>query len=727
MSKNFELLRRVEDRVWVPAESGPVAQHRVRRPSNRSSADEQPDWVRILSVLRRHWRWSVTFAGAVTAAVALFTWMMAPVYQPTARIEVDPRGAETFSLESGASNSDPSQYLETQAQELRSDELAMAVIRKLHLDRQHVSGSFPAGGPAQPASQPDIASAPPEETTALRSFRNHLKVSRDSTSHLISVSFAAHDPRLAAEVTNTLVDTFINNSYQTRHAAILNSTEWLSKQLDDIRSRVNESNRALAEFQSATGIASIDDSQSTFSERITELNRQMAQAQSDRIQYEAFIRRLQAAGDSELPQLSNDQVLQELNKKLSETQTQLSGALAIYGRRNPIVIKLEDEVSELKQQIVIQRKRVFDNLRTAYTAAVIRERLLDTQIARATKEVSQLARYNALKKDVQANTDVYNLLFTKVKEAGIAAESTTSNIRVIDRARVLQDPSRPQWLVNMIAALGAGLTGGLALAFVREGMDKKVRTVYDVRECTGLSAISVVPVIGATKGIFRSEHALDIAHTFLLDRPTSPESEALLGLCTTLRLSWRDRPPRVLLIASPFTGDGKTTLAVNLAIAVARRGRTCLMDGDLRKAGIGQVFGLSSERGLHDAIAGSASLDDVLVPVPNAENLTVLPAGSGPTHPSDLLCSENIGTVLSRLRERFEYIVVDSPPLLPFADARALAPLADGIVLVGRAGSTTRDALMRSIELLAEVNSAPVIGVVLNAAVVGVAPYYSYT
>jgi succinoglycan biosynthesis transport protein ExoP len=705
MSKNFELLSRVhrgDDLI-------------SSRPRRRSVASppvvEQSGWLRFRHVLQHRWGWSVIFAALVLIAAGITTHLMSPIYEPQSRIEIDPPGAEAFSLQSGTTGYDQSDYVETQAQELQSDEAALAVIRKLKLQR---NVEFNGSMSSRKRSMPTEASAMDSENRALAAFRERLKVQRDSASRLITLSFAAHDPRLAAEVTNTLVNDFIDMSYKNRHAAVLKSADWLSKQLDDLRAKVQESNRALADFQNTSGIASIDETQNTFSEKISELNRQLSQAQAERIQHEAFVQRLNADGEAQLPQLSSDPVIQDLTKQASETRAALSQAMVIYGKNNPHAVELQRRIDELESQIARQRKIVLGNLTTNYRAARARELLLQSEINDASKQSSEMARYFQLKKEAQANTDLYNQLYAKVKEAGISAESKSTNIRVIDPARVLSHPTRPNWKLNMLAALGAGLIGGIALAFVRDAMDRSLRTPDDIKQCTGLCSVSVVPVIGAAEGLLRSHRSYD--RKFLLDRPHSPESEALLGLHTSLRLSAPGSATRVLLIASPFSGDGKTTVAANLAIAEARHGKTCLVDADMRKTGVAKLFGLSAHTGLAQVLEGRASLEQAMIRISDIPNLMLLPGGTSSEHPGELLSQSGMGDLLRALRESFEFVVIDAPPILSYADARCLAVLVDGVVLVGRAGRTTKEALIRSIEILSEIHAPPVLEVVLNGA-----------
>jgi len=683
------------------------------------------EWLGAVRALRRHWRWSATFALAFSLCVAVIVLLMKPVYEPTARIEVDPPGNELFSLDPGSS-SDSIAYAETQAKNLETDQLAIAVIRKLHLDRNRmfVSGPDPTG-PSE-ASSADPSDGPSEvaasERRALKVFRRSLHVHRDTSSWLIDVSFASHDPRLAALIANTIVEQFIETNYETRHDAIVQSTQWLSRQLDDIRARMDQSNQALTDFQKSSGITPVGNAQSTFDERISELNRQLTVAQADRIQLEALVREVKEADPSMDPHVKADPVVQELSKRLAAAQGDLKQAVIIYGKNHPKIKELQAQVGELQAQLESQQEGVFLNLKTNYAAAHVRENLLQSELNGAAKELGQMAQYEALKKEAQANEALYNTLYTKIKEAGIAAESKSSNIRWVDHAGVLDTPTRPRPLIDIALGMLAGVFGGIMLAFIRSSLDSKVHTLEDMQSLTG-SNISLLPVIGAGNEESRVQLRRGVPaignggfpEAFLLERPGSAEAEAVLGLFTSVRLSDSHSASQMLLVASGAPAEGKTTIAVNLGIALARQGKTCILDADIRKPRVASIFSFEPQYGLAEVLNGSCRLDRALLPVPGVPNLSLLAGCLARTDAGELICSEAMRHLLGELRRQFQFVVIDSPPVLPYADGRALASLADGVIFVGRSGVTTREAIKRSLELLEQAGSAPVLAVVLNA------------
>lgn len=573
-----------------PVRPGTAASAVFLKPRPAQSQEKRgAEWLRFLYIIRKHWQVSVLFAAVLMVTVVVVVFSMNPIYEPVARIEVDPPG-ERFSLEGGSSGND-AEYLETQAQNLKSDTLAIDVIHRLHLDQ---SPGFVAGGgsDAKTGDSP-VYQLTEGEYAALHSFRANLKVKRDTASRLISVSFSSHDPKMAALVTNTVVNTFIDDTYRDQHDAIVKSSEWLARQLDDIRSRMEDSNRSLADFQKSIGVADVDANKNSFTERMTELNRQLTQAEADRIQLEALLKSVQAGSPDVLPEVRNNPVVQQLSTKLAELRGDLSQAKVIYGPNHPNVKKIQSQVDELQSQLEAQKTAALGSIRTSYAAARAREGLMDSQIKGASGELSEMARYNDLKREAQANSELYNNLYARVKEAGIAAASKSSTLRIVDEAHVLDSPTRPDRTQAILVGFIAALLGGAILAFVREQFDTRIFAPEDMRDWVGSHNIAVVPLFSPSNnqppqippaaqeaaalalGTAAGNGKLPAGVSFLLDRPHSPEAEAVRSLHTSVMLSRPGNPPQVLLVVSSLPGEGKTTVAVNLAMAMAQHGTTC--------------------------------------------------------------------------------------------------------------------------------------------------------
>lgn len=735
MSKDFELLRKVEQRLKGPAgiprrqvspgfgRHGDVAE----LPPPLLSGTRDSEWLRALKVVQKRWRVAATFTLIVVTAAALVALLVKPEYQPVGRLEIDPPGSETFTMQANGSPPSETQYLQTRAQNLQSNDLAIVVIRKLGLDRNSDFNSRVP--PATDRAHGLRLSA--AESAALQTFRSRLKVVHDPTSHIISVSVIAHEPELAASVTNALMQTFIDRSLKMRHDEIASSRAWLQGQLDDISAKVEQSNRDLAAFQKRTGVAEIDEARNTFGDLMTDLNRQMTQVQSERIQLESYLQKARQGGVDSLPQVRENPVVQKLTESLADARTQLSQDLVIYGINHPNTRKLQSQVDELEKQLSKERKETLDQLRVSYNAARARERLMAAQKSEASKTISDMAEYNTLKKQAQAQTSLYNTLLARIEEAGIAAASQSSNFRIVDFARVLDRPTRPHPLRYLAFGLTAGLMGGIVLAFLREKMSRPLRTPQDIRDWSGIPSVSLIPEFASNGShpvtkLLKASTSSEGPAKFLVERPHSPESEAMRALQANIILA-KEGQPQALLVTSSLPGEGKTTVAVNLALALSQSRRTCLVDADLRRPCVARSCSVDSSVGLGDVLLGSVPLMEAVVALRESPNLFVLPGGEASDERAHLVAGTAMDSIMESLRAQFDFIVLDSSPIIPYAEGRALSTMTDGIIFVTRSGITPGPAMARSMELLSEVRSPRILKVVLNAHDFPAQDYYYYS
>ena len=722
MSTDLELFDNGNNRSHSSPLAFPVKVKSTAVPLRPAYTKSTPDWPQALAILQKYWRSSLVFAGIVLFTVVVGTFLMKPVYEPAGRMEIDPPGPELVTVANTVNESGSQEYLDTEAKNLESDELAVSVIRALHLDG---NPEFVSGGKNRQPQAADQANnaAPtltPAENAALRAFHARLKVTRDPTSRIITVSFAAHNPQLAATVVNTTLQMFIDRTYQNRHDSIVKSSDFLSAQLEDIRKKVDDSNSALTAFQEKTGISDIDDTKSTFSEKMADLSRQQTQAEGDRVQLASVLGGVQGDHPDALTEVHSNPIVQDLEKQLAETRAELRKTEVVYGENHPNVKKLQSQAEELQTQLNQQRNSILRMLRANYSAARVRERTLANEIKSAGDQLNQMAQYSALKKEVQTNSTLYNDLYKQVKEAAIAAGAKLSDMQIADRARVLDRPTRPNIALNLGVGLLAAIIGGIFIAFIREMFDHRLRTAQDIENLIGDAAVLVpsfkAPLGAPERKVFYELQAAQIPQRFLQSRPHSPESEALQGLITSILLSRRETQNQVLLVASSFAREGKTTLAVNLALSLAQYGPTCIIDADLRRPRVAKAFRISDRPGLSELLTERASLDEVLHFAPDTANIQIIPAGAETTSAASMVGSEAMRELVRELREQFHSVIIDSPPILPYADGRVLSTLADGVIFVCRSGVTTREAFLRSQEVLRKLRGAPILEVVLNAA-----------
>ena len=474
-------------------------------------------------------------------------------------------------------------------------------------------------------------------------------------------------------------------------------------------------------------------------QRLSDLNKDLTDAESETLKKRALYEYAESGALDAVPQLRDNTVLQDMQKRRAELSVLYTDAVNQYGPNFPKVQRLQAQIKDLEDQMTRERRGIVMELKSDYDEARAREELLserlDQQKAETNAMSEKMVQYNILKRDADANKALYEGLLTKLKEAGISAGLKSSNIRIVDPAMIPSAPSRPAKARNIALAFLVGLVGGIGLALLREYLDNTVKTPDDVENLSRLPSLAVVPAFGDTgtanrrtgllKGVSTNGHdkRIELVAQHL---PKSQMAEAFRALRTALLLSQPDHPPQVILVTSALPREGKTTAAANLAVTLAQLGdKTVLVDADLRKPGVGRLLNLGSGKyaGLSSFLAGASTLDLVTVPHPAIPNLAAIPTGPLPPNPADLLSSHRLADAIAELRTKFKFIVIDSPPIMAATDAVILSVQADGVLLVVRSGETPKEAFTRSRDLLVSVKSN-LLGVVLNAVDAGAPDYY---
>jgi len=700
----------------------------------------EPHLYDYLLILRKHQWLILSFVLAVVTIVAIATFRMQPVYVATARIEIDRENANILPFQGADSYDymvDTENYIETQSKILTSETLALQTIRSSGLvARPEFSG--PAG-PSDAVATGSLANQtrPPE----LSEFLGSLAVKRVPNSRLMDVSFESTNPQLAAQTVNAHIATYVEQNYRSKYESTTQASNWLADQLNDFKIKVQRSEDARISYERQNQIWTLDDKQNMTTQRLADINRQLTEAQNERMKKESLYEFAKAGNLDAVPQIQSNTRLADLLKKRNDESATYGDALAQYGPNFPKVQRLSAQLKDLDDNIQKEKQNVLDELESDYREARQRENLMSEALDEAKGEANQMAEklveYNILKREAEANKALYEGLMTKMKETAITAGLRSSNIRIVDPAMVPATPARPAKGKNITLAFLVGLVGGIGLALLREYLDNTVKTPDDIETLARLPSLAVVPQFAGTNGNKRRtmltgfsgngyEKRIELVAQHL---PKSQMSEAFRALRTSILLSQADHPPQVILVTSALPREGKTTAAANLAVTLAQLGdSTVLVDADLRTPGIGRLLNLGAGKyaGLSSYLAGVSSLDLVSVPHPAIPNLVAIPTGPLPPNPADLLSSHKLADAIAELRTKFKFIVVDSPPIMAATDAVILSVQADGVLLVVRSGETPKVAFTRTRDLLNSVKCR-ILGVVLNA-VDSSAPdyYYSY-
>jgi polysaccharide biosynthesis transport protein len=735
MADDFKLISRDE-----PSNGAVDIVSQAVRPTFDLSPRE-PHLYDYLLILRKHQWLVLSFMLAVVTIVSIATFRMQPVFVASTRIELGRENANILPFQGTDSYDymlDLENYIETQSKILTSETLALQTIRTGVLTGQ------PQFQNADPSSEAIATGSlanqkrPPE----LAAFLGSLSVRRVPNSRLMDISFEATSPELAAQVVNAHIRNYIDQNRRSHYDATTAATTWLTDQLDELKIKVKNSEDARLDYERKNQIWEIDDKQNLTTQRLSEISRQLIDAQGDRMRKQSLFE-FAKQGDADLiPQIRDNLGVQDLVRKRRDLSGQFTEAINQYGPNFPKVQRLQAQLKEIDQTLDREKRAVLVRLGSEYHEAQQREQLLvhtlDQQKSEASLMSERMVQYSILKRDAEADKALYDGLLTKLKEAGISAALQSSNIRVVDPAMIPSFPARPAKARNVALAFLVGLVGGIGLAILREYMDNTVKTPDDIETLARLPSLAVVPAFEDSQRDGRRNKTLKEAlgngharHVELVAQhlPKSQMSEAFRALRTALLLSQAGRPPQVILVTSALPREGKTTAAANLAVTLAQLGdRTLLIDADLRKPGVGRLLNMTSGKyaGLSSYLAGVSSLDLVTVQHPSVPNLSAIPTGPLPPNPADLLSSHRLADAIAQLRSKFKFIVIDTPPVMAATDAVILSVQADGVLLVVRSGETPKEAFTRTRDLLVSVKCR-LLGVVLNA-VNSNAPdyYYSY-
>ncbi|HEY1272933.1 MAG TPA: polysaccharide biosynthesis tyrosine autokinase [Terriglobales bacterium] len=683
--------------------------------------------------------------------VLIASLRMTPIYDAMGSLAINKVDPGLMNLKDSASASDyydPAD-LDTEVQILRSDLLALQVIKQLNLDKRPEFGGDGVIPPANALGQTDSLQLDSPRTSALLGMmKGNLRVALRPNSRIIEIHFTSPNKELAPRVVNTLVNTYIEQNFVTKYQSTTQATDWLSKQLMDLQIRVATSQEKLVRYQKEHSILGIDEKQNIITEKLDDLNKELTAAESDRMEKESIYRLTQggdpdvivsATGDSAKNSAGNNDsaesmLLEKLRSQQADLKIQVAELNTQFGPSYPKVLQLNNQLKEIDQQIQLEVRKVAGKVRNRYLAALQRENMLRDAMEKQKQEANKLNEsaitYSQLKRELETSRTLYEGLLEKLKEAGVTAGLRSNNVKAVDVARVPMAPSEPNVPRNLAFALLLGLTSGIGLAFLLENLDNTVRTPEQAQAIAGLPALGMIP-LGSKRGeetnrrlaVASSKEAVELVTQ---SRPQSQMAESYRALRTSLLLSSLGAPPKVILVTSAMPQEGKTTTSINCAIVLAQKGvRVLLIDADLRRPGIHKALGMGPRSGLSNVLTGSTEVQPAITRSTLIPSLYVLPAGTPPPNPAELLASVNMRDLIDSLSREYDHIVIDTPPTLSVTDAVVLSTRADAVVLVIRSGKTTKQALRRARELLARVN-ARVTGVLLNAVDLRSPDYYYY-
>src|SRR6266567_1765376 len=683
-------------------------------------------------ILFRHRKTLLSFALAGLLGAIVISLVQTRIYRVRTSLEFQGTSfLETKgSADSSGGYSNLESYMETQVKLLQSESLLEHVIDKLKLQQR------PTGWRA-------LTSHLPEREELIRKIQRNLTIRTSGNSRLMEVLYESPDPKGAADFANTLVSEFIELSQEERWKAAEGTAVWLTNHLNIMKTQLEQSEAQLQDYARTSGLTFTSEKDNLAENKLKEIQDELSKAQADRIANQAKFEAAKSKPADSLPEVLEDPTMREYRQRLTDLQRQYAELSATLTPEHYKVQRVQAQINELKYEMLSERRNVLRRIGNEYASAMRRETLLSQAHSQQEKVVADQSEkaihYDTLKRDVDSNRRLYEAMLQKVKEASLASAMRDSNVVVVDRARPPILPYRPSLPVNTAIGLFSGVLLGFGFVLLRERIDHRISAPGDAQVYLDLPELGVIP-------LDETSISRQIPNRLPQHRPASclpPESavRSSLGDCPELA-TWKRKPsllaectrttltsillpsqngegPRVIVLTSPSAGDGKTTVACNLSIAMAEIGRkVVLIDGDLRRPRLHKVFGMGNKWGVSDVLWAETSLETVpishLVRETEVSGLCLLPGGGCGVTPSNLFYSPRMSELLKRLRTEFDMIMIDAPPMIHLADARVLGRLADGVILVIRAGQTTAESALFARQRFAE-DGTRVLGTVLNS------------
>ena len=690
-------------------------------------------------ILFRHRKTLLSFAVAGLVGAIVISLVQTPIYRVRTSLEI--QGTNFLDsknpTDSSGSYITPESYVETQVKLLQSESLLEDVIDKLKLQERPATGWRAIGSRVRHIFESSKAAPLPAKDKLIKEIERNLTVRTSGTSRLLEVTYESPDPKLAADFANTLVSEFIELTQEARWKSAQGTAEWLTKHLDQMKAQLEKSEGQLQDYAHSSGLSFTSEKDNLAESKLKEIQDELSKAQADRIANQAKFEAAKSKPPDSLPEVLEDPTMREYRQRLVDLQRQYAELRATLTPEHYKVKRVQAQIDELKFAMRAERANVLRRISNEYTAALRRETLLSKANGEQEKVVADQSEkaihYDTLKRDVDSNRHLYEVMLQRVKEASLAAAMRDSNVLVVDRARPPLLPYRPSLAMNTAIGLCSGVLLGFGFVILRERLDRRISAPGDAQVFLDLPELGVIPLddapfprqLGNRVHPLRSASALPPSKANCPELATWKRKPSLVAECARTTLTSILLPnqngegPQVIVLTSSCPGDGKTTVACNLSIAVAEIGRKVLLiEGDLRRPRLHKVFGAGNNWGLSDLLGGDSPLETVpithLVRETEISGLYLLPGGSCGVTPSNLFYSPRMSALLKRLRTEFDMIMMDAPPMIHLADARVLGRLADGVILVIRAGQTTTENALFACQRFAE-DGTRVLGTVLNS------------
>jgi len=662
--------------------------------------EEQVHLRDYLDVLRRRKWVAIVFLVVVVATVTIGSFIVSPKYKATATIQIGNENPNVLTFKDIYQIERPDDdYYQTQFNILKSRALAQRVIGSISKENKNAISSF---------FTDDSSDQSEKDLELQNAFLDNLEVDPIKNSQLVDVSFIALDPTFSAMIANKIASEYIDFTLDNKLNATRQARKWLEKQIEELQGQLESSEEKLNDYVARNQIIFLNqekDYESVLTKQLSELSTTLSSATAERIKNETLFREIDQSGKN-AQVLLDSPVIQSLIKEKAKLETEYADLSQLYKPDYPKMVRLTEQISKIGAQIENEKKAIIESVEMNYRTSVKREEKISSTIddlQNKTVELQKkLVQYQILQREVETNRELYESLLQRLKEVGVSASLSASNIIILDHADVPIKPHFPRKGLNIAVSIIIGLFGGVFLAFFVEYLDNTIKNHEFIEKKVHLPILGLIPVSEEKDSTLRLTYG-----------KSGVLAEAFRSIGTYIQFASVSRPPKTMLVTSPLEQEGKTTLSMNLSKhLVDFMGKGLIIDADLRKPQIHRILGMNNSIGLSSYLSGHVSREEI-IRQSTFEGLDVITSGPIPPNPSELLGSALMRKLVDYLETQYDFIILDSAPVLGMSDSLIVSTFVDGVVVVVFAGKTPKDTLIQTKKMLNGVN-AKIIGTVLN-------------
>lgn len=670
-------------------------------------------------ILREHKITLLLLAIAGVAVGILISVSQTRLYKAHTSLEIeevspDPSNMKLAEHPSEASASSALSDMPTQIKVLQSDSLIERALAKLKADgaAPHPKERVGFGWRSLLHLSKGPAKKPGANNDIVAKVRENLTVRADGQTRILDVAYDSTDPKHAADFANALASEFIQQNIEMRWNVSQRTAEWLSHELDEMRGKLERSENALHDYAAKSGLMFTSDKASVSDEKLRQLQTALANAEMDRIAKQSRYESAIQSGSGIAQGMLEDPSAREYRSKLTDLIRQRAEMATMYTPDYAKVKQLDAQIASMRDALEIERKAVEEHARSEYEESLRREQLLavnyETQGKLINREAEKAIQYNILKREVDSNQQLYDAMLQRTKIVSAASALRTTNVRILDSAKVPSAPYKPKPAVNAVLGSLTGLLFGIVLIIARDRANHTLQDRGDVNTYLNLPELGVIPLANREWKFHGGSYDSAVSECF---------RGALASILFSSRYGARPQS-QVFVLTSWSPGEGKSTTVSNLGLALAEIGRRVLIiDGDMRRPTLHKILKLQNKAGLADLLAGTEPISQksVLLALQQSDipGLSVITSGPPPNNPSTLLYAQRAKDLLDLLRKEFDTILIDTPPMQTITDARLFGAMADAVILVVRASSTSRDAARAAKQRFID-DGTHVLGAILN-------------